>query len=143
MIRDNRKMKRIQKITVFTLFGCVMILLLFVSLSYWNHENTVFTDVARVLSVISGAIALIDMAAVFILNLVIDICESNFKQAVKKWAKDFLSGVIAGGIIVLVFGDNKGTLFHIGMLKRVLEYGVVLWIGSSLGKFWSRKFTKE
>lgn len=143
MLRDKGKLKRIQKITAFTLFGCVMVWLLLLALDYWKDGKIVLTDVTEGVFLIAVVIALIDAAAVFIMELVINIQESCMKQAAQKWVKDFLFGLVAGGIVVLLFDDNRETLFHIGMLWSILTYGFMIWFGSCLGKFWSRKFPEN
>lgn len=143
MLKDKRKLKKLQKITGWVLFISMMGFLLMAAALCWLDEDGMLSNVAGILFFLLLLVAILDMAVIFCAQVYLDIREKGWKGTVFEWIKIAVVCLGIGIVIVVGYAIWKRTGFHAGMMKDVLRFLAVAWCGSYGGAFWSRKLPEE
>lgn len=86
-------------------------------------------------------IAVLDMLAMFALQIIIETKIKGLKTAIWSLVKNFLIFLGVGALVIIGLTLFQKETFHIGLLLKILEFGLGAGVGSYMGRFWTLKIS--
>ena len=142
MTLDKRKIKKFQKLSMWILFLCVMAWIFAVS-ALRDAEKDLFLGTSLIFFVVSFIIVVVDMLAMFVIQMIIETKIKGFKAAVWSLMKDFLIYFCVGVLVIVGLTFFRNETFHIGLLWRILRFGLIAGVGYYMGRFWTLKISDD
>ena len=96
---DKKKIKKFQKISVWILFLCVMILMFLIGAAFGDGEEDAFSELMLSLVIPAAIVALVDLIAMFAVQLIVEVKVKGLAATLRGMARDFL---LCFGIAVAV-----------------------------------------
>lgn len=137
---DKRKIKKFQKISIWILFLCVMTWILFAA-DFISPKEDSFSGPVQIVLAVSFVIAVLDMLAMFVIQILIETKLKGWKAVVGGLVKNFLIYLGAGTILIIGLTIFRRETFHIGLLRRILGFALIAGVGCYLGRFWTLKIS--
>lgn len=143
MLKDKRKIKKFQKLSAWILFVSMMGFLFIAAALSWLDEEGTLSGIIWILFFLLLLVAVLDMFSVFFVQVILDIREKGIKEIFLDWLKSLFVCLMVGIVVVMGHALWKKTGFHIKMVKDILRFLVIAWLGNYVGGFWSRKLLEE
>ena len=140
MTLDKRKIKKFQKMSMWILFLCVMAWA-FAASVLGGSWGDLFSGTSLIFFAVSFMIAVLDMLAMFVIQILIETKIKGLKTAIWSLVKNFLIYLVVGALVIIGLTFFRKETFHIGLLLRILEFGLIAGIGCYTGRFWTLKIS--
>ena len=140
---DKKKIKKFQKISVWILFLCVMILMFLIGAAFGDGEEDAFSELMLSLVIPAAIVALVDLIAMFAVQLIVEVKVKGLAATLRGMARDFLLcfGIAeAAGFAISLW---RKEAIGIGVFKRVSGIALAAYVGSYLGRFCTLKISDE
>ncbi len=140
MTLDKRKIKKFQKMSMWILFLCVMAWA-FAASVLGGSWGDLFSGTSLIFFAVTFVIAVLDMLAMFVIQILIETKIKGLKTAIWSLVKNFLIYLVVGALVMIGLAFFRKETFHIGLLLRILEFGLIAGIGCYMGRFWTLKIS--
>ena len=141
MAINKRKIKKFQKISMWILFLCAMVWLFFVS--DMARPDELFSGVSLIVLAASFIVAVLDMLAMFVIQIIIETKIKGLKMALLSLMKNFLTYLGVGAVLIDGLTIYQQESFQIGLLRKVLAFGLIAGAGCYMGRFWTLKISDD
>ena len=140
MTLNKRKIKKFQKMSMWILFLCVMTWT-FAASALGGSWGELFSGTSLILFAVTFVIAVLDLLAMFVIQILIETKIKGLKTAIWSLVKYFLIYLAVGALVMIGLTFFRKETFHIGLLLRILEFGLIAGVGCYTGRFWTIKIS--
>ncbi len=140
MTLNKRKIKKFQKVSMWILFLCAMGWLFFAS-ALSSSEEELLSGPALICLAGSFILAVLDMLAMLVLQILIETRIKGWKSTVWGLVKNVLIYLGIGTILIAGLTIFRKETFQIGLLYKILGFALIAGIGCYMGRFWTLKIS--